>query len=781
VPLVQEAKSRINGSDTHLRGRGVAILADLAPRLRLAFDALISCLSGPSQLSSIEKCSAAATVIAIQPDCQIALRMLRDSLSSDDPLEVHCAYELLRPVISSSPEPTEPAPAPAPAPAAAVAGAPETVSPNRIGLLAVLSDIAGDPRNPGKHYAVELLLTLTGSDALAAQYLADNDENTRRFVLRSARRLNWVVVTESAVFQKYLAEGESGFAAACIDSVPPYGYRECSALLMALRHPAPGIRAHALDVLNFQVERFEDLARPFERNQDQAPAPSEPKSSEAGKFNKALATHVTRLASDPAPEVRAAAIALCGRASSNAIRGELDQCLVEGLDDPTGEVRLAVLQVLLEAAPRLIGQEQTPHIANKCNSRNPNSSFILRATEAAVLGQLRSADFPSLLAELIHGNRLDDDSIGVLVGAMAPESISSDNAVPLLLEIESQPIRPRAKAALLSPLMRFAVQSESARHAALRLLGSLSLRDIPPGWHNSMSSPMGADELQRLDASLLRDIESMIGGSDANVAIVALRALVRLPWNICTYNRGSNIIELAVPALLHSDRRVRMAALDALADIFVMRCAAPAPSGWRAPPSIWPPPPTTLMAVLGDRFFGHMPAHLGSIHEALRQRLIKAGFLDTVVFSIGSDGFALLTRVERVSGIESYRDPSYRFRLAKVPLREVTLTAWLQYLFSEPPGQYRMFMFTVTARQFDEYGAPISPMQSNALHSLPGAESELPDYLAELPAGKARCQVFIYMWRKESEKKFRQLDSGDVGQAWDQLSGAGLVPAKERQ
>ena len=75
---------------------------------------------------------------------------------------------------------------------------------------------------------------------------------------------------------------------------------------------------------------------------------------------------------------------------------------------------------------------------------------------------------------------------------------------------------------------------------------------------------------------------------------------------------------------------------------------------------------------------------LSDIDVALVEALDATGYYDKAYFSV-PDGFALVTRLEQIEANGKSLQPPDRWSVQVKPLREFSLPAYLQALFSPPP------------------------------------------------------------------------------------------------
>ena len=192
----------------------------------------------------------------------------------------------------------------------------------------------------------------------------------------------------------------------------------------------------------------------------------------------------------------------------------------------------------------------------------------------------------------------------------------------------------------------------------------------------------------------------------------------------------------------------------------------------------WPPPEPSARVVVPSRIargtLGDTPP-LGDIADRLTSALSEAGYLEYGFQSIGCDGFALVTRLERIDETGRPLDDDVRFR----PPGEDepwTLTGYLSRLFYAPPGRWRQIVFAVTDLEFDEDRVTQAPSVNEADEMMREADvTTLPAEFDVLKwTGNHELHALIYEFEKGpgSRDVVRNLPSAIIGLA--HLRGAGL-------
>jgi len=190
----------------------------------------------------------------------------------------------------------------------------------------------------------------------------------------------------------------------------------------------------------------------------------------------------------------------------------------------------------------------------------------------------------------------------------------------------------------------------------------------------------------------------------------------------------------------------------------------------------WPPPPATASLRLPDKLVA-IPGHdsLGAVFDRLSDALGRVSLGWWSVYAIGSDGFAIVTKLEAIDpdgspkpGTERWSGPN-----DQVPPRISGIGDYLRALFSARPGFYRIIVFAVTDRPSQSAGAAINADSARSL--LMGGSDQLPTSLRQVPLGMdGRCLALIYEFERPTESdSARFVTSAPIG-ALQHLTLAGL-------
>lgn len=155
-------------------------------------------------------------------------------------------------------------------------------------------------------------------------------------------------------------------------------------------------------------------------------------------------------------------------------------------------------------------------------------------------------------------------------------------------------------------------------------------------------------------------------------------------------------------------------------DILLPSGAVRAP-GFCNPPEAdqfaWPPPQPTDRVRLNPRLFGVKPGEgtsVGEVAEAVRKGFVKVGHVEIGFQSIGCDGFAMISRLERIHSDGRPFDGRLRF-LPPDTEEPWSLTGYLRQLLMAPEGKYRQIVILGTDKVFTEFSEPPTTDELDAM------------------------------------------------------------------
>jgi len=144
-------------------------------------------------------------------------------------------------------------------------------------------------------------------------------------------------------------------------------------------------------------------------------------------------------------------------------------------------------------------------------------------------------------------------------------------------------------------------------------------------------------------------------------------------------------------------------------------------------------------------------ASLGDVNEVLKEALDATGYVERSYLALDcdADGFALVTRMERMGRDGRPLDGDARWDLGGGEVRERGFLGWLRALFTAEPGHYRVIVFVVSSN-------PARPTERVAQEEevrawLDTGLSRLPHELEVRYFGAWHdCEVLIYEFEKQS-------------------------------
>ncbi len=141
----------------------------------------------------------------------------------------------------------------------------------------------------------------------------------------------------------------------------------------------------------------------------------------------------------------------------------------------------------------------------------------------------------------------------------------------------------------------------------------------------------------------------------------------------------------------------------------------------------WPPPrPSTVVVIPKRLYFADVEPEnrtLGEASFALERALEAGGYREYSFHGVGCDGFAVITRLEKIDrfgqsvpGAERFSPPGEGERFS--------FGDYIARLFYAPPGYYRQIIFAATDEPFEETDDEITQAELDAL--VDRGDDELP-------------------------------------------------------
>lgn len=167
----------------------------------------------------------------------------------------------------------------------------------------------------------------------------------------------------------------------------------------------------------------------------------------------------------------------------------------------------------------------------------------------------------------------------------------------------------------------------------------------------------------------------------------------------------------------------------------------------------WPPPRYSAIANVPIELFKERIEEptLGYVANKLENALDNAGYSDRSYYYI-PNGFALITRLERINQDGTSCTEDSRWITGPQPLKKFSISSYIKSLFTAPPGYYRIIVFAVTDKPF----APSTKKadSKNFYELLIGGANMLPEEIAMLEYTQSyRCTALIYEFKQKQTDK----------------------------
>jgi hypothetical protein len=151
--------------------------------------------------------------------------------------------------------------------------------------------------------------------------------------------------------------------------------------------------------------------------------------------------------------------------------------------------------------------------------------------------------------------------------------------------------------------------------------------------------------------------------------------------------------------------------------------------------------------------------------------LERSGYVERSFFQTGSDGVALVTRLERIRDDGSPFDPPERWPVSFNS--DLNLAMVLRGLFYADPGRYRIIVFVLQGAPFAASAAGVTGDEARAW--LRKGANVLPREIAERPFGDSTCTALVYEFKNDLGADARAVDSALPGK--QHLEKAGILGA----
>jgi hypothetical protein len=241
--------------------------------------------------------------------------------------------------------------------------------------------------------------------------------------------------------------------------------------------------------------------------------------------------------------------------------------------------------------------------------------------------------------------------------------------------------------------------------------------------------------------------------------------------SVLSFHEDALLVERFTRTLGEGKRRTTI-------DSVLFRRAATA-NGGEAPQFPWPPPtPTSFQTLPAGLVTAGEGDSLGRVFDRLKLALsrIEGGFWS--VYAIGSDGFAIVTKIEAIEpdGRPKPLPDRWQTPSDRLPRRITGIGDYLRALFTAKPGRYRFLVLAVTGKPIS--GSETALTSTEAMRLLRSGTDDLPASLRAVTLGPSgRCVALIYEFERASEvSEARFLEASPVSVA-THLIRAGLWEA----
>jgi TRAP transporter TAXI family solute receptor len=177
----------------------------------------------------------------------------------------------------------------------------------------------------------------------------------------------------------------------------------------------------------------------------------------------------------------------------------------------------------------------------------------------------------------------------------------------------------------------------------------------------------------------------------------------------------------------------------------------------------WPPPQTSASNEIPHKFFNrtlNKQLYLSDIEQTLIKALDSAGYYERSYYAV-PDGFALVTRLERINYDGTSKEGHQRWKTNIGPLRKFNLTEFLKRLFTAEKGFFRIVVFIVTPHPFAQSNAKIR--RKDAIEWLSSGLNILPDPIGDVKySDNYNCHALIYEFEKVRHRQAKIIVPGNL-------------------
>jgi hypothetical protein len=189
----------------------------------------------------------------------------------------------------------------------------------------------------------------------------------------------------------------------------------------------------------------------------------------------------------------------------------------------------------------------------------------------------------------------------------------------------------------------------------------------------------------------------------------------------------------------------------------------------------WPPPRASAMNVIPSELLlvkAGSSGTLGEVDSTLNQALKQVGHFEKSYYAVPL-GYALVTRIERINSDGTPREGSERWEIDIGPLRHFSISAYLEALFTAPPGYFRIIVFVVTPYSFGQSDASVS--REEAMDWLHEGWNRLPENVRSLLfTSDYACTALVYEFEQHGRDQAPRLNTPGQIPGHTHLVGLGL-------
>ena len=187
----------------------------------------------------------------------------------------------------------------------------------------------------------------------------------------------------------------------------------------------------------------------------------------------------------------------------------------------------------------------------------------------------------------------------------------------------------------------------------------------------------------------------------------------------------------------------------------------------------WPPPRASASEMIPRELLVGNATHptLATVAQAIESAFQEADYREKSYYRVPG-GFAMASQIEQINQDGSPKDSMYRWSSETPRIR--TLDAYLNALFTAPPGYYRVIVFVVTSKAFPQRDVKVTSEESK--HWVSSGLNKLPEEIGDQEYSSAhRCTALIYEFKQTGKRAQLMEPSQITGKT--HLDKAGLMSA----